>query len=225
MWNSTVSCLQMTERIAERLELPKSIVQQANLVARRLLPRRNTYNATIPAISAYSLLYACRSVNIAHVSHREILAAYTDAGHMVSKSRLMRISLESTMPLPQASMDELVRVVLGRLQSSESVVARLRRAKVDPKKYFTRLFELAKEVAAESVALAGFSPRTVAAGSVYVASLALSAKTFTQREAGETLGMAEYTVREFCGRTRNRRGATEGLPVQLVKSEPGRRRP
>ena len=123
----------MTERIAERLELPKSVVQQANLVARRLLPRKETYNATIPAISAYSLLYACRSVAIAHVSHREILAAYTDAGYMVSKSRLMRISLESTMPLPQASMDELVRVVLGRLQSSKSVVARLRRANVNPK--------------------------------------------------------------------------------------------
>ena len=215
----------MTERIAERLELPKSIVQQANLVARRLLPRKNTYNATIPAISAYSLLYACRSVDVAHVSHREILAAYTDAGYMVSKSRLMRISLESTMPLPQASMDELVRAALGRLQSSESVVARLRRLNVDPKTYFTRLFELARDVAAESGELAGFSPRTIAAGSVYVASLALSAKIFTQREAGETLGMAEYTIREFCCRTRNRRGATEGLPVQLVKSEPGRRRP
>ena len=58
-----------------------------------------------------------------------------------------------------------------------------------------------------------------------MASLALSAKTFTQREAGETLGMAEYTIREFCCRTRNIRGATEELPVQLVKSEPGRRRP
>src|SRR5947209_15679145 len=156
----------MTERMAERLELPMSIVRQANVVARRLLPGKETYNATIPAISAYSLLYACRSVDVAHVSHREILAAYTDAGHMVSKSRLMRISLESTMPLPQASMDELVTVVLGRLQSSESVVARLRRLNVDPKTYFTRLFELAREVAAESRNLAGFSPRTIAAGSV-----------------------------------------------------------
>src|SRR2546426_2289684 len=219
MWNSTVSCLQMNERIAERLELPKSIVRQANLVARRLLPRKKTYNATIPAISAYSLLYACRSVDIAHVSHREILAAYTEAGYMVSKSRLMRISLESTMPLPQASMDELVRAVLSRLQSSESVVARLRRLNLDPKTYFTRLFELAREVAAESRDLAGFSPRTIAAGSVYVASLALSAKkTFTQREAGETLGMAENTVREFCCRTRNRRGAAEKSQVRLVKA-------
>src|SRR5437867_4165591 len=218
MWNSTLSCLQMTERIVERLKLPKSIVQQANVVARRLLPRKNTYNATIPAISAYSLLYACRSVDIAHVSHREILAAYTDAGYMVSKSRLMRISLESSMPLPQASMAELVRTALGSLQSSESVVARLRRLNVDPKTYFTRLFDLAREVAAESRDLAGFSPRTIAAGSVYVASLAVSAKTFTQREAGETLGMAEYTVREFCGRTRNRRGPAEESQVQLVKA-------
>src|SRR2546425_12242466 len=116
MWNSTVSCMQMNERIAESLELPKSIVHQANLVARRLLPGKNTYNATIPAISAYSLLYACRSVDVAHVSHREILAAYTDAGYMDSKSRLMRISLEAVMPLPQASMDAPVMVVLVRIQ-------------------------------------------------------------------------------------------------------------
>src|SRR2546422_3783258 len=217
--------MQMNERIAERLELPKSIVHQANLVARRLLPGKKTYNATIPTISAYSLLYACRSVDVAHVSHREILAAYTDAGYMVSKSRLMRISLESTMPLPQASMDELVRAVLSRLQSNESVVARLRRANVDPKKYFTRLFELAREVAAESRDLAGFSPRTIAAGSVYVASLGLSAKkTFTQREAGETLGMAEYTVREFCGRMRQETMWPAVSQVRLVKSGPGLRR-
>src|SRR5207247_4630652 len=133
---------------------PNSSVQQANLVARRLRPRKKTYNATIPAISAYSLLYACRSVDVAHVSHREILAAYTDAGYMVSKSRLMRISLESTMPLPQASMEELMRAVLGRLQSSESVVARLRRLNVDPKKYFPRLLDLARDVADESRTLA-----------------------------------------------------------------------
>src|SRR2546427_13210707 len=107
----------MNERIAERLELPKSIVHQANLVARRLLPDKKTYNATIPAISAYSLLYACRSVDVAHVSHSEILAAYTDAGYTVSKSRLMRISLEPPMPLPQASMDELARTSLPKLQS------------------------------------------------------------------------------------------------------------
>src|SRR5256712_4253176 len=208
--------MQMNERIAERLKLPKSIVHQANLVARRLLPGKKPSNATIPAISAYSLLYACRSVGGADVSQREILPGDPDAGYMVSKSRLMRIRLESTMALPQASMDELVRAVLSRLQSSESVVARLRRLNMDPKMYFTRLFELAREVAAESRDLAGFSPRTIAAGSVYVASLALSAKTFTQREAGETLGMAGYTVREFCGRTRNRRGAQGALEARLL---------
>src|SRR2546428_7264814 len=217
--------MQMNERIAERLKLPKSIVHQATLAARRPLPGKKRDHPTIPAISAYPLLYSCRSVDVAHVSHMEILAAYTDAGYVVSKSRLMRISLESTMPLPQVGMDELVRAALDRLQSSESVVARLRSLNLDSKTYFTRLFDLAREVAAEARDLAGFSPRTIAAGSVYVASLALSAKTFTQREAGETLGMAEYTIREFCGRTRNRRGATEELPVQLVKSEPGRRRP
>jgi len=49
------ACAEMTERIASNLELPKSVAQSANLVARRLLPCRKDIGATIPAISAYSL--------------------------------------------------------------------------------------------------------------------------------------------------------------------------
>ncbi|MDG6926683.1 MAG: hypothetical protein JRN09_09035 [Nitrososphaerota archaeon] len=60
----------------------------------------------------------------------------------------------------------------------------------------------------------GFSPRTVAAGSVYEASLAISQRMFSQRKAGETLGMAEYTVRDFCCRRRE----TEVRPVTHVGS-------
>ena len=66
-------------------------------------PHREAYGATIPSISAYSLLYACRSAGIAHISHREILKAYTDGGYRVGKSELMRIGLESGMPLPHPS--------------------------------------------------------------------------------------------------------------------------
>jgi transcription initiation factor TFIIIB Brf1 subunit/transcription initiation factor TFIIB len=212
----TSTCSQMTERVAEKLGIPKSVVQQANAIANRLLPSRKTYNTSIPAISAYSLLYASRSAGIAHVSHREILAAYKDAGHNVGKSHLLRIGLESSLPLPQASVEELVRASLGRLQSSQTMATRLRKANQDPKAYFTSLFELAKEVAAQTGGTGGFSPRTVAAGSVYVASLTvLEKKTLTQREAAETLGIAEYTVREFCGRTRHETMAASGpLPVK-----------
>jgi transcription initiation factor TFIIB len=216
----TLTCSLLTNRVAEKLSLPKSVVECANITARRLLPSRKAYRASIAAISAYSLLHACRSAGIAHISYKEIEKAYANAGHRVGRARLMRIGFDSPVSLPHASAEELVRAVVGRLQSSESVASGLRRANLDPREYFTRVLELAKEKATEISDLRGFSPRTVAAGSVYLASLAVSARTFTQREAGETLGMAEYTVREFVCRTRNdAKDAAEGQ-VRPVNSGP-----
>ena len=204
-----LTCSGLTNRVAERLALPKSIAQSADITARRLIPHREAYEATIPSISAYSLLYACRSAGIAHISHREILQAYTDGGYRVGKSDLMRIGLESGMPLPHPTPEDFVRASIGKLQSSDNVAARLKKENLDQVAYFTKLFELAKEVA-KSSDLNGFSPRTVAAGSVYEASLLISSRIFSQREAGETLGMAEYTVRDFCCRRRE----TEVRPVK-----------
>jgi hypothetical protein len=54
-----LKCSRLTGRIAEKLALPKSIVQSAEIPARRLIPHREAYGTTIPSISAYSLLYAC----------------------------------------------------------------------------------------------------------------------------------------------------------------------
>ena len=212
------TCSMLTNRIAERLALPKSIAQAADITARRLLPHREAYGATIPSISAYSLLFACRSAGIAHISHREVLKAYTDGGYRVGKSELMRIGLESGMPLPHPSPEDFVRASIGKLQSSEKVAARLRKHDLDPKAYFTRLFELAKAVVSEPSEPNSFSPRTVAAGSVYLASLAMSHKAFTQLEAAETLGMAEYSIRDYCWRTRNERAM--GSQVRPVKCGP-----
>jgi len=215
-----LTCSGLTNRVAERLALPKRVVECANITAGRLLPERKAYGASIVAISAYSLLHACRSAGIAHISYKEIVRAYADAGHRVGRARLMRIGFDSPVSLPHPSTEELVRAVVGRLQSSETVASGLRRANLDPREYFTRVLELAKEKATEISDLWGFSPRTVAAGSVYLASLAVSAKTFSQREAGETLGMAEYTVREFVCRTRNDAKDTAEGQVRPVKGGP-----
>ncbi len=198
-----LACWLLTSRVAERLALPKSVVENANITAGRLHPGRKAYGVSIAAISAYSLLHACRSAAIAHVSYKEVVQAYRDAGYRVGRSQLMRIGLDSPVPLPHADREELVRAVVGRLQSSEGVASKLKEGNLDPREYFARLLELAKEMAVEASDLKGFSPRTIAAGSVYMAAQVISRKTFTQREAGEALGMAEYTVREFVCRTRN----------------------
>ena len=141
------TCSMLTNRIAERLALPKSIAQAADITARRLLPRREAYGATIPSISAYSLLFACRSATIVHISHREVLKAYTDAGYRVRKSDLLKLGLESGMHLPHPSSEDFVRAAIGRLQSSERIAERLRKSEADPKEYFTTLFERSKELA------------------------------------------------------------------------------
>jgi len=192
----TLTCSLLTNRVAERLSLPKSVVESADITAGKLLPSRKACGVSIYAISAYSLLHACRAAGIAHISHREIVNAYHDAGHKVGRSHLMRIGLDSPVRLPHAEKEELVRAVVAKLQSSERVASRLKEGNLDPKEYFTTLLELAKEMAAECSDLRGFSPRTVAAGSVYLAARTVSVKTFTQREAGEALGMAEYARHE-----------------------------
>ena len=205
-----LTCSMLTDRMAEKLALPKTIPQAANVVAARLLKQRPAYGWTIPSVSAYSLLYSCRSAAIVHVSHREILAAYTAAGYRVGKSELLRIGLESGTPLPHPSMQDYVRAAVASLQGSERVGERLTKAGVDARQYFARLFELSKTLGEGSGQLNGFNPRTVAAGSVYLASIAMSPKTITQREAAETLGIREYTVREYCCRKTNE----EGGPVK-----------
>ena len=95
-----LACSGLTNRVADRLALPKSIAQNAHITARKLLPHREAYRTTLATISAYSLLHACRSAGITHISHREVLKAYTDAGYRVGKSELLQLGLESGMPLP-----------------------------------------------------------------------------------------------------------------------------
>jgi len=197
-----LSCCGLIERACGRMMLPRSVIENALRTARRLLPGRKTYRATVPAICAYALLYACRSAGITHIGYREILQTCSDAGHKVSKAQLLRIGMESSLPLPRSSPEELVRAVVRKLQANEEVAERLNHAALDPQAYYVRLFELAKNIAASSPITGGLNPKTVAAGSVYLANLSISPKIVRQREAAETVGMAEYTIREYCVRAR-----------------------
>ena len=86
--------------VASRFSLPKGIVKNAILTAGRLLPCRNLYHVKAPAISAYSLLHACRSAGISHVGFDELLKAFSEAGQRVTTSQLLRIGSESPPPLP-----------------------------------------------------------------------------------------------------------------------------
>jgi transcription initiation factor TFIIIB Brf1 subunit/transcription initiation factor TFIIB len=199
---TTLSCSGLIEGVSGRMMLPKGIMENAVITARRLLLGRKAYGATVPAISAYALLYACRSAGVTHIGYKEIVSAYSDAGHRVSNADLLRIGIGSSLTLPHSSLEDLVRAAVRRLQADVEVIERLNQAKLNTQAYFAKLFELAKEIAARSSTMGGLNPRTVAAGSVYLANLSIGPKMVRQREAAETLGMAEYTIREFCIRAR-----------------------
>ena len=166
-------------------------------------PKQGSLWGDHPVDIRVPLLYACRAAGIAHISHREVLQAYTDAGY-----RVREVGAAEDRPgvwdAPAPSDAGGLREGGHRQTAIQREDSRATpKGQADPKEYFTTLFERAKELVGSAAEPNGFNPRTVAAGSVYLASLAIRPKTFTQREAGEVLGIEEYTVREYCCRRLN----------------------
>jgi transcription initiation factor TFIIIB Brf1 subunit/transcription initiation factor TFIIB len=199
---SVQKCTAIIERITERLLLPKSVARNAVILARRLLFVRESCHATLAAVAAYSVLYACRSAGVGRVGYKEILVACSDLGYRVKRSQLLRIGIDSSLPIPASNIEDLLESAVRNLQRNNDVAGRIHKRKLDERTFFVRLFEVSKELAAEHSETGGSSPRTVAASAVYLAGVKISPRTLTQGEAASALGIAEYTVREFCARAR-----------------------
>jgi len=202
-WN----CSAMIGRVAEKLSLPAFVRENAVLLSGRLLAEtrrdgeaKRRSRATTPAISAYAILAACRDAGIAHVSAKSILQTFTDMGHRVSKSKLLRLGMESQVPIKPADPEALLQTVVGRLESNEAVAYRLRRDGIERLQFFRQLLQASQTIVGEVRArMPGSSPRTVAASAVYMAAREIGPRVVTQKEAAETMGVAEYTIREFSG--------------------------
>jgi transcription initiation factor TFIIIB Brf1 subunit/transcription initiation factor TFIIB len=195
---SLLQCSKLIERVACRFFLPRVIVRNAVLTAERLLPDTKAHGVTVPAVSAYSLLHACRSARIFHVGFDELLKAFSEAGHEINARQLLRVGSESSLPLPAVKPEALAQGAVARLRSDIAIQSRIKGANLDEAEYFVSLVEVARAMATDASTMGGFSPRTVAAASVYLASRRLGPKVIRQKEAAESLGIAEYTVREFC---------------------------
>ena len=211
-------CASLIGRVAERLSLPAFAKENAVLLSERLLAeKRNatekTHRATVPAISAYSLLSACRAGGVDHVSAQSIVRAFTEMGHRVTKSSLLRLGSETGVAIKPADPNTLLRTVVSRLESDEGVKEKLKDSGQDPGQYFRRLLEAAQEVVAQVHGLRGTNPRTEAAAAVYLASRKMGPKVLTQKQVAEALQVAEYTVREFTGWARQALPALNGEPA------------
>ena len=212
-------CKALIERVSERLSLPAFVKQIAILLSEKLLaewrnpeePKR--HRATAPVISAYSLLSACRAGGVVHISARTVLTAYTELGHRVTKSKLLKLGSESKVALKSADPAALVQTVLSGLEANGGVAEKVKEHGLEPRQYFRRLLGASQEVVAQVHGQRGTNPRTEAAAAVYLASRQIGPRTVTQRDAAETLQVAEYTVREFTGWARQAFPALYGEPA------------
>ena len=198
-WN----CKSIIRRVADRLSLPAFVRDNAMALSEKVLAdsranRGDGRRTTIPAISAYALLSACRAAGMHQVGSKAILQAHADMGRKVSRSALLRMGLESEMPFAPADSGALLRAVLSSLESNVDVLKRLKKAGADPGPYFRRLLRASQAIVSTVRSMEeGRNPRTIAAGCVYIASREAGSKAITQKDVAETMAIAEYTIREF----------------------------
>src|SRR2546428_6659050 len=142
VWHSTA----MIERVAGRLSLPAFVRQSAMALSEKMLADRKKneesgrrHRVTVPAISAYAILSACRATGVDHVSAKSILTAYTDLGHRVTKSNLLRLGTESQVPFRSANPAALLQTAVNGLESNPAVAEGMKKCRDEPRPYFRRI--------------------------------------------------------------------------------------
>jgi transcription initiation factor TFIIIB Brf1 subunit/transcription initiation factor TFIIB len=200
------ACDRIIGRIAEKLFLPRVVQEEASSLARMVLASgRNHRRVTLAAVSAFSLVAACRVERVTSVSVREIIAAHTALGRRVDSSSFIQLALESPIKIQPRRPEDYISRVLARLSSNRGLSDRLGSLRVSQTSYFNSLREAANRLLLEvnPTDLCGRRPCALAASAVYSAEVALSAiesrkKRLTQRLVAECGDAAEYTIREQC---------------------------
>ena len=193
-------CKVMVRRVGDRLSLPAFVQQNAMALTGRVLAEGSGSGRRVfvAAASAYSILSAARAAGMDHVSSGAIMEAFNDMGHKVTKSALLQTGLRSSVPLKPTDPAALLRNLLKGLEADEAVQKRLRKKEVEPSPYFRRVFQASQTVLASLRGKSeGRNPRTIAAGSVYIACKEAAPGVVTQKTLARIAGVAEYTVREF----------------------------
>ena len=202
---SEASCAKVIERVGQKLFLPGFVIEQAESISSKVLARRDTHRRmTVSALSAYSLIAACKVSGVASVSVREIIDAHTALGKQVTSSSVIQLALASPLKTRARSPVDYISLVLARLSRNERVSGRVAQTG-DPEAYSLSLRATANELLSliGEESRVGRRPSALAASAVYSAETVLACcesrrRVLTQRELAECVDSAEYTIREQC---------------------------
>ena len=196
--SSLYNCAKLIERICEKLVLPRMVVGDSISIAKVAMGLRKGHGEiTIAAVSAFSIINACKRLRVSRVGVKEIIEAHRNLGYRVKTSVVNEISIDSALRSRPRRAEEYVASVLVQLETARSGHA----AATGPR--FNELHEAAM-LALENVDVpsrGGHNPRALAATAIYAGEVALAraggrTKAISQKEIAGCIGMAEYTVRE-----------------------------
>jgi len=200
------ACDRIISRVGEKLFLPRVVLDEASAVARTMLSSKERHRrVTLAALSAFSLVTACRVMGVTSVSVREIISAHAALGRRVNSSSFIQLALESPIRILPRRPEDYISRVLARLSWNQRLSDKLRSEGASQTIYFNALRETAKELLSEArpEELSGRRPCALAAAAIYSSEVALANKEsrgrrLTQRLLAECGDAAEYTIREQC---------------------------
>jgi transcription initiation factor TFIIIB Brf1 subunit/transcription initiation factor TFIIB len=220
------NCARLIERVCDRLAIPRTVVGESVSIARSVIGMREEHGEiTIAAVSAFSMINACKRLRVTSVGVKEIIEAHRDLGYRVKGSVINELALDSTVRTLPRRAEEYVGNVIVHLRRSLGAAEEEKA----PLGYFNELHEAAR-ISLECVdgpSRGGHNPRALAATAVYAGEVALAtgsgrAKRVSQRQIAKSVGLAEYTVREqFVELFRPRMGAIRSAITSQTSPRPG----
>jgi transcription initiation factor TFIIIB Brf1 subunit/transcription initiation factor TFIIB len=193
------SCARMIERVCEQLFLPKIVMAEAVVTAKRLLTNHGNGHGGTTAVSAFAIIYSCKRVNTAQVGVREILQAHRNLGRRVKMSDLIQLSLEVPVKARPRNPKDCISRLLARLslETTESLQCKQDLVPVSGLGIRARLVL----DSIDDLQAAGHNPWAIAATAIYASEVALSKEEkrkprLSQKAVARAAGVAEYTIRE-----------------------------
>jgi transcription initiation factor TFIIIB Brf1 subunit/transcription initiation factor TFIIB len=216
------TCAKLMERICEKLALPSVVMAQSVRISKDVMDMKHKGSGfTIAAISAFSIITACKVCGVTSVGVREVMKAHRALGHRVKPTSIIQMSIDSPVrPMARRAEEYLTRVA-AHVPEIPALAGTFSAG------YQARLLEVARRVLEiiDSTSRGGHNPCALAATSVYAAEVILARmeerkKRLTQSDLAACADVADYTVREQYGEIFRPR--MEDIYLAIARASPSR---